>query len=84
MEAMEAVRPKREKMYEMTMETMMRFINPLCLLLATVLLNGCVLTKLVSVPMRVAGAAVSIIPVAGNTVHDAIDGAADGVDDLPF
>ena len=62
----------------------MRFIRALCLLLATVLLTGCVLTKLVSVPMRVVGAVVSIIPVAGNVAHDAIDEAADGVDYLPF
>ncbi len=48
------------------------------------MLQGCVLTKVVSVPLRVAGAVVSIIPVAGNTAHDAIDTAADTVDDLPF
>jgi hypothetical protein len=66
------------------MEAIMRFIRPLCLLLATVLLTGCVLTKLVSVPMRVVGAVVSIIPVAGNVAHDGIDEAADGVDNLPI
>ncbi len=47
-------------------------------------LSGCVLTKLVTVPMRVVGAVVSIVPVAGNTAHDAIDKAAETVDDLPF
>ena len=62
----------------------MRFIRALCLLLATALLTGCLLTKLVSVPMRVAGAVVSIVPVAGNVAHDGIDEAADGVDKLPF
>ena len=62
----------------------MRFIRPLCLLLATVLLTGCVLTKLVSVPMRMVGAVVSIIHVAGNVAHDGIDEAADGVDNLPI
>jgi hypothetical protein len=66
------------------MEAIMRFIRPLCLLLATVLLSGCVLTKLVSVPMRVVGAVVSIIPVAGNVAHDGIDEVADGVDNLPI
>ena len=66
------------------MEAIMRFIRPLCLLLATVLLTGCVLTKLVSVPMRMVGAVVSIIPVAGNVAHDGIDAAADGVDNLPI
>ena len=48
------------------------------------MLQGCVLTKLVSVPMRVTGAVVSIIPVAGNTIHDGIDSAADVVDDVPI
>ncbi len=62
----------------------MRFTRPLCLVLATVLLSGCVLTKLVSVPMRVVGAVVSIIPVAGNIAHDGIDEVADGVDNLPI
>ncbi|GLI38264.1 hypothetical protein KI811_17030 [Geobacter hydrogenophilus] len=48
------------------------------------MLQGCVLTKLVSVPMRVTGAVISIIPVAGNTIHDGIDSAADVVDDVPI
>ena len=46
--------------------------------------TGCFVTKVVSVPMRVTGAVVSIVPVVGNTAHDAIDEAADSVDDLPF
>ena len=54
------------------------------IILLALLLQGCVLTKLVSVPMRVAGAVISIVPVAGNTAHDAIDTAADTVDDLPL
>jgi len=47
-------------------------------------LSGCILTKLVTVPMRVVGAVVSIVPVAGNTAHDVIDKAAETVDDLPI
>ncbi len=47
-------------------------------------LNGCVLTKLVTVPMRLVGAIVSIIPVAGNTGNSAIQTAADTVDDVPL
>ena len=47
------------------------------------ILSGCYATKLVSVPMRVVGAAASIVPVVGNQTHDAIDAAADAVDDLP-
>ena len=46
--------------------------------------TGCFATKLVSVPMRVTGAVISVIPVAGNTAHDAIDSAADIVDEVPI
>lgn len=61
-------------------------------------LSGCFLTKLVTMPMRVAGAGVglvgavvSIVPVAGNkvdtvleTVDTTIDTAADTVDEVPL
>jgi hypothetical protein len=47
-------------------------------------LGGCVLTKVVSVPMRLAGAVVSIVPVAGDAAHEAIDEAAAAVDDIPL
>lgn len=60
-------------------------MNKLVILaMATLLLQGCVLTKVVSVPMRVGGAVISIIPVVGNSAHDGIDLAADAVDDLPL
>ncbi len=48
------------------------------------LLSGCFATKVVTVPMRVGGAVVSVVPVVGNTAHDAIDTAADAVDDIPI
>jgi len=48
------------------------------------MLQGCVLTKVVTVPMRVTGAVVSIFPGFGNTIHDAIDTGADVVDDVPI
>ncbi|TAK62287.1 DUF6726 family protein [Methylobacter sp.] len=54
------------------------------LLVTTIILQGCVLTKIASVPMRLGGAVVSIVPGVGNTAHDAIDKAADGVDDIPI
>ncbi len=60
----------------------MRSIRTVCLLLATVLLTGCFLTKIVTVPMRLVDAVVSIIPVAGNVAHDAIDEAAESIDEL--
>ena len=62
------------------------------------LLSGCFLTKLVTVPMRVVGSAVSltgavisIVPVVGNTADatlekadTVIDTAADTADELPL
>jgi hypothetical protein len=48
------------------------------------LLQGCVITKVVTVPMRVTGAVASIVPGVGNTIHDGIDTAADVVDDVPL
>lgn len=65
-------------------EAIMRFIQPLCLLLSVVLLTGCFLTKTVTVPMRLVGAVVSIIPGAGDAAHAVIDEGADVVDKLPI
>ena len=47
-------------------------------------IQGCVLTKVITVPLRIGGAVISIVPVAGNTAHDAIDEAADIIDDVPI
>jgi len=47
-------------------------------------LQGCVFTKVATVPMRLGGAVVSIVPGVGNTAHDAIDEAAEKVDDIPI
>lgn len=47
-------------------------------------LSGCLMTKVVTVPMRVGGAVVAIIPVAGDTAHDAIDETAEMIDRLPL
>ena len=46
--------------------------------------SGCVFTKVVSVPLRVTGAVISVVPWAGDKMHDAIDGAADTIDDIPI
>jgi hypothetical protein len=54
------------------------------LLAAASILQGCVFTKIPSVPMRLGGAVVSIVPGVGNNAHDAIDTAADAVDDIPI
>ena len=63
------------------MANVVKFLVFITLLL---MLNGCVLTKVLSVPLRTCGAVISIIPVAGNTAHDAIDKAADIVDEIPI
>jgi hypothetical protein len=47
-------------------------------------LSGCFATKIVTVPMRVGGAIVSVVPVVGNVADDAIDVAADTVDLIPL
>lgn len=62
----------------------MKLKNWLLLAVLASLLQGCLFTKVVSVPMRVGGAVVSVVPTVGNTAHDAIDEAAEKVDDLPF
>ncbi len=62
----------------------MKLKTVLVLLVLSLMLNGCFLTKIVTVPMRVGAAVISIIPVAGNTAHDAIDQAAEIVDEVPI
>jgi hypothetical protein len=47
-------------------------------------LSGCFATKIVTVPKRVGGVIVSVVPVVGNVADDAIDVAADSVDLIPL
>ena len=62
----------------------MKIVTLLLILATLTMLSGCFLTKLVSVPTRVVGAVVSIVPVVGNTAHDAIDEVADIIDEVPI
>lgn len=62
----------------------MKMRNVLALAGIVLLLQGCVLTKVVTVPMRLGGAVVSVVPGVGNSVHDTIDSAAETVDDVPI
>jgi hypothetical protein len=62
----------------------MNLIRFLLIMALAVQLSGCVLTKIVTVPMRIVGAVISIVPVAGNTAHDVVDEAAEKVDDIPL
>jgi hypothetical protein len=60
-------------------------VSKLIFLISMLLLcNGCVLTKALTVPMRLTGAVISVIPIAGDTAHNVIDGGAETVDKLPF
>ena len=49
-----------------------------------VFLSGCVFTKVVTVPMRVTGAVVSVIPVVGDGVNIVLDTSADVIDAIPI
>lgn len=53
-------------------------------LLFTLTLSSCFLTKIVTVPLRVGGAIISVVPVVGDTVDGALDSVADVVDDVPI
>jgi len=47
-------------------------------------ISGCVITKVVTVPLRVAGAIGSGIPIIGNQIDEVIDKSADAIDELPY
>ncbi len=54
------------------------------ILSAAVMLSSCVLTKVVTVPMRVGGAVISIVPGVGEEIDAAIDETADVIDAIPI
>jgi hypothetical protein len=54
------------------------------LLFTLIILSGCVLTKIVTVPMRVGGAIISVIPVVGEGIDATIDETADVIDAIPI
>ena len=60
----------------------LRFLFLSCIMV--LLLSGCFLNKIVTVPMRVGGAIISVVPICGDTIDDAIDEAADLVDEVPL
>jgi hypothetical protein len=59
-------------------------IKILALFLITITLSGCFLTKVVTVPLRVTGAVISVVPIVGGVVDSALDTAADAIDVLPI
>ncbi|MDO8282126.1 MAG: hypothetical protein Q7U10_05800 [Thermodesulfovibrionia bacterium] len=62
----------------------MKLLKLLIVFLFVIQLSGCFFTKVVTVPMRVGGAVVSVIPGVGNAADGVIDLAADGIDTVPF
>ena len=54
------------------------------LTLLIVFLSGCVFTKVVTVPMRVTGAVISVIPVVGDGVDNILGTSADIIDAIPI
>ena len=47
-------------------------------------LSGCVLTKVVTVPMRVTGSVISVIPVVGDSIDEVLGQSADIIDAIPI
>ena len=47
-------------------------------------LSGCVLTKLITVPMRVTGSVISVVPLVGAPVDTFLDSGADIIDIIPI
>jgi hypothetical protein len=54
------------------------------IVIVALFISGCVLTKVVTVPLRVAGAVGSGIPIIGNQIDEVIDKSADLIDQLPY
>ena len=47
-------------------------------------LSGCVMTKVITVPMRVTGSVISVVPVIGDGVEGVIGKSADLIDAIPI
>ena len=56
----------------------------LVLVLISLYLTGCVLTKVVTVPMRVTGSVISVIPVVGDGIDELLGQSADVIDLIPI
>ena len=56
----------------------------LVLALISLYLSGCVLTKVVTVPMRVTGSVISVIPVVGDSIDEVLEQSADIIDAIPI
>ena len=56
----------------------------LLLSLIVLYISGCVLTKVVTVPMRITGSVISVIPVVGDGVDGILGATADAIDAIPI
>jgi len=54
------------------------------IMITACLCQGCLLTRVVTVPMRVGGAVLTIVPYAGDAAHESLDEAASVIDDVPL
>jgi hypothetical protein len=61
-----------------------KYIFVMLMLVSAGLLQGCLLTKVVTVPMRVGGAVISVLPGVGNPADETIDTTADVIDKVPL
>jgi len=56
----------------------------LVFVLISLYLSGCVLTKVVTVPIRVTGSVISVIPVIGDPIDEILSYSADVIDAIPI
>jgi hypothetical protein len=59
-------------------------MKKLIIVIVALYISGCVFTKVITVPLRVSGALISVIPVVGNQIDDVINAQADVIDELPY
>ena len=56
----------------------------IALSLLILFLSSCVFTKVVTVPMRVTGAVLSVVPIVGDGANSVLGTSADVIDAIPI
>ena len=54
------------------------------IVIVALFVSGCVLTKVVTVPMRLTAAVISVVPAIANGIEDVIVKSADAIDAIPL
>ena len=54
------------------------------IVIVALFVSGCILTKIVTVPMRVTAAVISVVPAIANGVEGVILTSADAIDSIPI